>query len=114
MAPNPYDFCPCGSGKKFTWCCAPFFDRIEQALDLQQQGQHESAVRVMESVAKDHPTHPPVWGYYAHMLFVEGQTEKAEAELEKAFALQPNFPMGLLLKGLFRQQEGEVIGALML
>ena len=114
MAPNPYDSCPCGSGKKFKWCCAGYFDRIEQALDQQQQGQHETALKTMEAVANDHPTRSPVWGYYAHMLDLDGQTEKAEQELEKAFQVQPNFPMGLLLKGIFRQQEGEVIGALML
>ncbi len=114
MAPNPYDTCPCGSGKKFKWCCAPYFDQIERALDLAQQGQHEAAVREMEAVAREHPTYPPVWGYYAHLLYLEGNTEKAEEVLAKAFALDPNFPMGHLLKGIFRQQEGEVIGALML
>lgn len=114
MAPNPYDSCPCGSGKKFKWCCAPYFDKIELALDQQQQGQHEMALKTMEAVANDHPTHAAVWGYFAHMLFLEGQVEKAEQVLEKAFLVQPNFPMGYLLKGIFRQQEGEVIGALML
>jgi tetratricopeptide (TPR) repeat protein len=114
MAPNPYDTCPCGSGKKFKWCCAPYFDKIERALDLAQQGQHDAAVREMEAVAHEHPTYPPVWGYYAHLLYLEGNIEKAEEVLAKAFALDPNFPMGQLLKGIFRQQEGEVIGALML
>jgi tetratricopeptide (TPR) repeat protein len=114
MAPNPYDFCPCGSGKKFKWCCAEFFADIEKALELQQQGQHESAVRTMEKVANAHPTHAPVWGYFAHLLYQEGQIEKAEEAIEKAFAVQPNFAMGHLLKGIFRQQEGEVIGALIL
>jgi tetratricopeptide (TPR) repeat protein len=114
MAPNPYDTCPCGSGKKFKWCCAAYFGKIERALDLAQQGQHEAAVREMEVVANEHPTYPPVWGYYAHLLYAEGNVEKAEEVLAKAFALDPNFPMGHLLKGIFRQQEGEVIGALML
>jgi tetratricopeptide (TPR) repeat protein len=114
MAPNAYDTCPCGSGKKFKWCCAPYFDKIERALDLAQQGQHDAAVREMEAVANDHPTYPPVWGYYAHLLYLEGNIEKAEEALAKGFAVDPNFPMGHLLKGIFRQQEGEVIGALML
>ncbi len=114
MAPNAYDTCPCGSGKKFKWCCAPYFDQIERALDLAQQGQHEAAVREMEAAAQAHPNYPPVWGYYAHLLYLEGNVEKAEEVLQKAFALDPNFPMGHLLRGIFRQQEGEVIGALML
>ena len=34
--------------------------------------------------------------------------------LEKAFALNRNYPYGLLLKAVFRYQEGEVAGALLL
>jgi tetratricopeptide (TPR) repeat protein len=114
MPPSPYDTCPCGSGKKFKWCCQPYFERIEQALDLHHNGQHESALRTMESLANEHPNYPPVWGYFAQLLYMEGQVERAEEVLDKAFALQPNFPMGLLLKGIFRQSEGEIIGALLL
>lgn len=114
MPPSPYDTCPCGSGKKFKWCCQPYFDRIEQALELHQNGQHDAALRTMEGVTRDHPTYPPAWGYYAHLLYLEGQVAKAEEVLDKAFALQPNFPMGNLLRGIFRQSEGEVIGALLL
>jgi len=114
MPPSAYDNCPCGSGKKFKWCCEPYFPNIQRALDLQQQGQHESALKAMEAVAASHPTYPQVWGYFAHLLYLEGNIEKAEEILGKAFALNPNFPMGLLLKGIFRQSEGEVIGALML
>lgn len=114
MPPSPYDTCPCGSGKKFKWCCQPYFARVEQALELHQSGQHESALRTLEGLTKEHPEYPPVWGYFAQLLYMEGQTEKAEEALEKAFALQPNFPMGFLLKGMFRQSEGEIIGALLL
>lgn len=114
MPPNPYDNCPCGSGKKFKWCCAGYWDQIERGLDLYQQGQLENALRVMDQLAKDHPDRPQVWGYYAHILFREEKMEEAEEKLQKAFALDPNFPMGHLLRGLFRQSEGEVIGALLL
>jgi tetratricopeptide (TPR) repeat protein len=114
MALNAYDPCPCGSGKKFKWCCQPYFDQVERALDLHQQGQHESSLRVMELVTTTHPNQPQVWGYYANLLNAEGQTEKAEEAISKALELDPNFGMGHLLRGIFRQQEGEVIGALLL
>lgn len=114
MAPNPYDTCPCGSGKKFKWCCASYFKDIELALEQQQQGQHELSLKTMESLTKTHPDKPPVWGYYAHILFAEGKVEEAEEAINKAFALQQDFGMGHLLRGLFRQSEGEVIGALLL
>jgi tetratricopeptide (TPR) repeat protein len=114
MAPNPYDNCPCGSGKKFKWCCSGYWDKIERGLDLYQQGQLENALRVMDQLVKEHPTQPQAWGYYAHILFREGKMDEAEQKLQKAFDLTPNFPMGHLLRGLFRQSEGEVIGALLL
>ncbi len=114
MPPSAYDNCPCGSGKKFKWCCTGYWDQIERGLDLYQQGQMENALRVMDGLAKQHPDKPQVWGYYAHILFREEKMEEAEAKLQKAFDLDPNFPMGHLLRGLFRQSEGEVIGALLL
>jgi len=113
-APNPYDNCPCGSGKKFKWCCAPYWDKIETGLEMYQQGQLENALKMMEMLVREHGGAPQPWGYYAHILFREGQMEKAEEILQKAFAIDPNFAMGWLLKGLFRQSEGEVIGALLL
>lgn len=113
-APNPYDNCPCGSGKKFKWCCAAYWDKIEAGLEMYQQGQLENALKMMEMLVKEHPAVPQAWAYYAHILFREGKMDDAEAKLEKAFALEPNFAMGFLLKGLFRQQEGEIIGALLL
>jgi tetratricopeptide (TPR) repeat protein len=114
MPPSPYDACPCGSGKKFKWCCGPYFDQVERALTLQQRGQHDAAVREMEQAAAAHPAVPQVWGYFAHLLYAEGNLERAEEVLQKAFAVQPDFAMGYFLQGLFRQAEGEVIGALLL
>lgn len=114
MPPSAYDNCPCGSGKKFKWCCTGYWEQIERGLDLYQQGQMENALRVMDGLAKQHADKPQVWGYYAHILFREEKMEEAEEKLQKAFALDPNFPMGHLLRGLFRQSEGEVIGALLL
>ena len=114
MAVNPYDNCPCGSGKKFKWCCAPYFDRVQQAFDLQQQGQHDAAVKLMETAVAENPGKPQVLGFYANLLFGEDDPSKAEEVLGRAFEIDPQFPMGFLLRGILRQQEGEVIGALLL
>ena len=43
-----------------------------------------------------------------------GLVEEAEQSLEKAFAINANYPFGHMLQGMFRQQEGEMIGALIL
>ena len=114
MAVQPYENCPCGSGKKHKWCCAPYFERIQQAFEAQQQGQHDNARRMFQAIVAEFPDRPQVWGFYANLLFGEDLPDQAEHALAKAFELDPHFPMGYLLQGVLRQQEGEVIGALML
>lgn len=114
MALNPYDTCPCGSGKKFKFCCAPYYGLVEQALNQQQNGQHEACLKTVKEMTEKHKGYPPVWGYAAQVLYNEGKPEEAEQALDEGFKLQPNFPMGYFLRGLFRQNEGELIGSLIL
>jgi tetratricopeptide (TPR) repeat protein len=114
MAIDPYASCPCGSGKKFKWCCHEIHAEIEQAFAQHNDGQHEAALRTMEGVVAKHPDIPEAWGRRAQLLSLNGQLEEAEKSLEKAFALNPNYAFGHMLRGMFRQQEGELIGGLML
>jgi len=112
--PNAYDNCPCGSGKKFKWCCTPYFSRIEHAFELQQNNQHDNAVKEFDRLIMDHPDRPQVYGFYANLLLGEDKAAQADEMLEKAFKIDPSFGMGYLLRGIMRQQEGEIIGALLL
>ena len=114
MAIDPYSSCPCGSGKKFKWCCQPIYVSINRAFEQDAQGQHDAALRIMDEVTKQHGDNPEAWGQKAKLLYAHGQVEEAEESLEKAFAINRNYPYGLLLKAVFRYQEGEVAGALLL
>jgi tetratricopeptide (TPR) repeat protein len=114
MALDPYTLCPCGSGKKFKWCCQDIHGEIEKAYEQDQNGQHEVALRTMDEVAAAHPTNPEVWGRKAEMLYRNGRPDDAEAALQKAFDLNPKYPFGYLLQGTFRQAEGELPGAVLL
>jgi tetratricopeptide (TPR) repeat protein len=114
MPLDPYVSCPCGSGKKFKWCCAPYYGQVEKAFDLERQAQHDAAVAVMAELTKAHPDTPAVWGYKAQFLYNAGQREQAEEAVEKALALNPEFGMAHHLKAQFRENEGELIGALLL
>lgn len=114
MAINPYEACPCGSGKKFKWCCITYFDQLQLALQQQQQGQHDAAIRTMQDLTKSQPHSPPVWCHYANVLYMEGKTEEAEKALQEAFRLQPDCAMAYFTRAMFRQNEGEVLGALLL
>jgi tetratricopeptide (TPR) repeat protein len=114
MPLDPYVSCPCGSGKKFKWCCAPFYAQIEKAFDLDRTGQHEAALHAIQQLTQSHADQPAVWGYYAQFLYNLGKAEEAENALVEALKLNPNFGMAHFLRGQFRENEGEQIGALLL
>jgi tetratricopeptide (TPR) repeat protein len=114
MHADPYSACPCGSGKKFKWCCQPIYPGIQHALEQAGSGQVDHALQLMEQVTREHAGNPEAWGQYARLLLHSGKPEQAEEALEKAFAINPNYPFGLLLRASLRQNEGEFRGALLL
>lgn len=114
MSLDPYASCPCGSGKKFKWCCQPIYSSIQRAWELENNEQHEAAAQAMEQMAQAHPGNPEVWGQKALLHSTQGKVEEAEAALEKAFAINPNYPFGLSLRARIRYAEGEFLGALLL
>ena len=111
---DPYSPCPCGSGKKFKWCCQPIHAEIAKVYALDEEGQHEASMRAMDEVVAHHPDNPEVWGRKAQLLFQNDKAEEAEKTLDKAFELFPTYPIGFFLKARFRLYEGELGGALML
>jgi tetratricopeptide (TPR) repeat protein len=109
---DPYQPCPCGSGKSFKWCCQPFYPLVEKARQQHAEGQHETALRTVHQLVQQHPGSAPALGYEAEMLYLNGQAEKADEILQQAFAINPDFPFGHWLRGVIRKDEGEIIGAL--
>jgi tetratricopeptide (TPR) repeat protein len=113
MALDPYAPCPCGSGKKFKWCCQPINVQIARAFQQNAEGQHDVALRTMDEIAAEHDGNPQVWGRKAELLFRMGKVDDAENALQKAFDLSPDYPFGYFLRGQFRHIEGELPGALL-
>src|SRR5262249_28336099 len=114
MALEPYSSCPCGSGKKFKWCCQPIHQAIDRAFAQDAQGQHEAALKMMDEVIAQNPANPEAYGRKAQLLYKNGKPEEAETTLQKAFEINPCYPAGHLLQGTFRYNEGEIKGALLL
>src|SRR5206468_6985730 len=75
MPLDPYVSCPCGSGKKFKWCCAPYYPQVEKAFEQEEQGQHEAALQTIKGLLTAHGTNPSVWLYYAQFLYKSGAAE---------------------------------------
>ncbi len=115
MTTDPrYALCPCGSGKKFKWCCEPISRDIQHAFQQEAEGQHDTARRLMAEVVAKNAQNPEAWGRQAQLLAAGGKADEAEESLQKAFEINPNYPFGLLLRAQFRYNEGEIAGALLL
>ena len=50
MSRDPYAPCPCGSGKKFKWCCQPFYAEVKKALAQDANGQNSFAPETAHQV----------------------------------------------------------------
>ncbi|MSQ94837.1 MAG: tetratricopeptide repeat protein [Gemmataceae bacterium] len=112
MLNDPYSPCPCGSGKKFKWCCQPIHAQIAKIYAMDEEGQHEAALRAMDTLVAEHPANPEAWGRKAQLLFQNDRAEDAEQIIEKAFELFSTYPFGHFLKARFRLYEGKIVEAL--
>lgn len=111
---DQYAPCPCGSGKKFKWCCQAIAPMVDKARTQQENGQYEAALHTVEELVKQHPGNPQAWGHLADIRFANGQLEAAEQAIDKAFEISPHYPFGYLLRGMMRESENELLGALLL
>ena len=109
---DPYQACPCGSGKSFKWCCQPYFQQVEKARKQHQEGQQETALRTIKQLVEQNPGNAPIFGYYAELLYMSAMPDEADEAIQKAFAINPDFPFGHWLRGILRRDEGEIQGAL--
>jgi tetratricopeptide (TPR) repeat protein len=72
------------------------------------------ALRIMDEVVAQNPTNPEAFGRKAQLLYNSNRVDEAETTLQRALEINPNYPFGHLLRGFFRQNEGETAGALLL
>jgi tetratricopeptide (TPR) repeat protein len=112
MLNDPYAPCPCGSGKKSKWCCQPIHEQLTKVFAMDEQGQHEAALRAMDAVVAEHATNAEAWGRKALLLLQNQMPEEAEKALAKAFELFPTYPYGNFLKAQLWLQQGNIVEAL--
>ena len=111
---DPYASCPCGSGKKFRFCCQAIYPAIERAFSQFRGGQQEAALRTIDAAAAAHPGHPEILIRKAMMLDAAGKRDDAEKALDDALAITPQFGPAHFMRARWRHQEGEFPGAAIL
>lgn len=89
MAIDPYDFCPCGSGKKLKFCCAGIIDQMERVARLQASDQLRPALQILEKLARGYADNPWVITTYAEILLGLGEPAEAKSQLERLLTIHP-------------------------
>ncbi len=92
MAIDVYDLCPCGSGKKLKFCCAPIIDEMTKINRLQANDQPRQALAAVEKIEKANPDNPWVGTVHAEILLSLGQVDEAQSRLEHLLKGHPDHP----------------------
>jgi tetratricopeptide (TPR) repeat protein len=111
---DPYSNCPCGSGKQFKWCCTSIYSKVDLANQQLASGQMEPAVRTITQLTESYPKMPQSWVYLAQIYMQQGKSSEADEALQKALEIDPNWSAALFIRGVIRETEGELVGALIL
>ena len=65
--------------------------KLQQALDYQQSGQVEAAVKIYQSLINEYPKNASIQNHFGVALFQSGQNELAIHHIEKAITIAPNY-----------------------
>ncbi len=110
----PYALCPCGSGKQFKWCCSAYYPLFIKALEQHETNQKATARGTIDQLTTKFAQIPQAWCYRADFLARIEDRPEAEKAVEQALKLDPDLPFANFMKGMFRLDEGETTGALLL
>ena len=95
MEIDVYAPCPCGSGKKLKFCCAPIVEEMAKVARLQAGDQPRQALALVEKLAKANPTNAWVATTEAELLIGSARTAAGQradrTAAERADRLSPGF-----------------------
>lgn len=109
---DPYSPCPCGSEKKFKWCCQKVETYVERAYRLSENGQQDAAMAALDEALAKVPDNPWALLRKAVLLITQQQPEKAKECVARLLKQQPNhLGASVLQTRLLLATEGPVAAA---
>ena len=82
-AVDPYSSCPCGSGKKFKWCCHKVEAQADRVRRLLESGQLDTALKICDEGLKLDPQNPLLTIRKAMILAHRKETDSAFQVIEE-------------------------------
>ncbi|MEY3174306.1 MAG: hypothetical protein RLZZ436_2220 [Planctomycetota bacterium] len=96
MAVNPYSLCPCGSGKKFKFCCQDVIADLQRIVSL-SRNQPEVGLVQMQQLAARHPDRESVVRELIVMLLRFNRVQEALRVCTDFLKTHPDNPATLLI-----------------
>lgn len=88
---DPYELCPCGSGKKVKFCCQKLLPEMEK-IERLQENQPEQALIHLDRLEKSSPGNPWVATMRAGTLMQQGEFGEAKISILKFLKEHPDHP----------------------
>ena len=104
---DPYSPCPCGSDKKFKWCCQKVAAYAERAHRLEDNGQHNAALAAYDEGLAKVPRNPWLLLRKSVLLIELQKLDEAKRCVATVLQYQPdNLGASVLLCRLVLATEG--------
>src|SRR4051794_6829952 len=87
---DPYAPCPCGSGKKFKWCCHKVESHAERAQRLVDNGQYDAAISVLSEGLAKAPDNPWLLLRKAMIFLMQQNYDEAKQAIASLLRKQPD------------------------
>ena len=87
--------------------------QLQQALDYQQSGQVEAAVKIYQSLINEYPKNASIQNHFGVALFQSGQNELAIHHIEKAITIAPNYSEALFNLAVALESTDQVQSAIL-
>lgn len=94
MALEPYDPCPCGTGKKFKFCCQPIFDQLGAVERLIAERQPKQALVAAEKLEPQHANNPLLMRNKIMALLMLARNDEALELIHRCEEVNPQDPYG--------------------
>src|SRR5882672_8945217 len=98
MPVQPYDNCPCGSGKKFKWCCQKVARYAERAEQMLEKGQTAGALQAIDEGLAVEPQNPWLRHMKVQVLLNTHDHEAAGQLIQDILSSHPGHRPVLLLR----------------
>ena len=97
MAIDSYAPCPCGSGKKFKFCCHAVAPEMEKVHKLLENNQSSMALQSVDAILKSHPDNPWAGMTRTQILLQEGDFDAAKENIDQFAKAHGDHPSVLVM-----------------